>query len=245
MRPEGPVLGLRLVAMLHPSTAVAANSVPVFSHGAGRASVTGNHDRVPTSGQQRPLARARAAFAQVEWGMSSRLPQRGTDFRTRGREVDPLPEAATTPAEIRAAAVRAAAILRRPGAFTRSKVAMGPIPSEELRTALLILRKAPLMFARCELCGYRVAKWELNAERGAIQPGAHPNSKTTPGWEPTAWIDKANAGKGRVNTGSGGGDGLGTQNYLCTCGRNIPVKAERRMELFLAATAKGERKATI
>jgi hypothetical protein len=188
---------------------------------------------------------ATRAFAQVEWGMSSRLPRRTTDFRNRGWEVDPLPEAVTSPAEIRAAAVRAAAILRRPGAFTRSKVAMGPIPSEELRTALLILRKAPTVFARCELCGYRIAKWELNAERGAIQPVAHANAMTTPGWEPTPWIDKANAGKGRVNTGSGGGDGLDTQNYQCNCGRNIPVKAERRMELFLAATVKGERKATI
>ena len=177
--------------------------------------------------------------------MSSRLPRRATDFRNRGWEVDPLPEAVTSPAEIRAAAARAAVILRRPGAFTRSKVAMGPIPSDELRTALLVLREAPTVLAVCERCSYRIAKWELNAQRGAIQPLARANAMTTPGWEPTPWIDKANAGKGRVNTGSGGGDGLDTQNYRCTCGRNIPVRAERRMELFLAAIAKGERKATI
>ncbi len=177
--------------------------------------------------------------------MSGLLPPRETRSRIRGGEVDPLPEVATTPAEIRAAAIRAAAILRRPRAFTRSKVAMGPIPADELRTQLLILREAPRVFACCERCGYRIVKWELNAERGAIQPVAHANAMTTPGWEPTAWIDKANAGKGRVNTGSGGGDGLDTQNYRCNCGRNIPVRAERRMELFLAAIAKGERRATI
>ena len=121
---------------------------------------------------------------------------------------------------------------------------MGPLPVGEFAELCQRLREAPKIAAICRSCGYRVVKWELSGHRGAIQPFVRPSPDTEPGWEPLAWIDKANKGKGRVTTGTGGGDGLGTQNYRCDCGRNIPVKAERRMQLFLSAVAAG-RKTTL
>ena len=56
------------------------------------------------------------------------------------------------------------------------------------------------------------------------------------------WLDRANAGKGNIQTAGGRAakhDGLGTLNHKCPrCGRNVPVSAERRFRLYLTAVAK-------
>ena len=146
-----------------------------------------------------------------------------------------------------AAAGRALAMLSSgQKVFMKASVSMGPLVTPEFKTALLAIgQEPPKVWACCERCGYHLVKWELNHHRGAVQPYRRASDRTTPGWEGLAWQDAANNGKGRVSTSGAAGDGLGTQNYRCRCGRNVPVKGERRLLLYLRAIAKDERTTVI
>jgi len=55
----------------------------------------------------------------------------------------------------------------------------------------------------------------------------------------TPWIDRANAGKGVIRPNRTH-DARGTHSYRCGCGRDIPIRADRRLRLYLEAFLKGQ-----
>jgi hypothetical protein len=149
----------------------------------------------------------------------------------------------------RGAAEQALAVINAGGAFSAvTRIAMGPRPSPDLVVALAGLGDpAPVIRVRCkgaERCGgYRLTRWTYDPQWQAVAPVHAQTRAWTHGAPP--WLDRANAGKGRIQTAGGPGakhDGLGTHNYRCPrCGRNVPVTADRRFRLYLQALATGQR----
>jgi hypothetical protein len=148
-----------------------------------------------------------------------------------------------TPAEVKSAARYALEVLRAGAALRRAPTALGPLPTREFQAALRALAPTHDIWIRCatERCnGRRLIKWRLDPERGAVVP-VHRVTKDWTGRAP-AWLDRANDGKGRVTTAADAADGLGTLNFHCDkCGKDVPVKPERRLELFLNALVVGQR----
>lgn len=148
-------------------------------------------------------------------------------------------------AQMRSAAGEALSLLASGGALRSPPAAIGAVPTQDFVELLAALEAAPPLFLRCagDPCsGYRLARWRLNSERGSVDVVIRPSSATNPGWEGEPFLDRANAGKGAVHLGAGGGDGRATHDYRCRgCGRNISLRAETRLKLYLGAIAAGRR----
>jgi hypothetical protein len=156
---------------------------------------------------------------------------------------------AATPRE--AARIALDILLSQQPVFGDPPIAMGPRPLGTFAEALGLLGDpAPAVAVHCsnyEGCGgRRICRWTYDQNWSAINP-VH---RSTKAWTRGApyWLDRANAGKGPVQTAGGRAgkhDGNGTHNYKCRCGRNIPVTAERRFRLYLEAVAKGRTRISI
>jgi hypothetical protein len=151
----------------------------------------------------------------------------------------------STATDPREAARRALALLDDGGVFIAPPVSLAPRLRPDFEGELTALgTPAPSVLVRCkgvERCsGYRLARWRYDPDWHAITPDHRQTAAWTQGAPP--WLDRANARKGTIETAGGAGamhDGLGTQNYRCpTCGRNVPVRVERRFRLYLETIAK-------
>ena len=155
------------------------------------------------------------------------------------------PLAAAGPQE---AARIALSLIDQDAFFTDPPIAMGPRPIGTFAEALGLLGDpAPTIAVHCsnyERCGgRRICRWTYDHNWAAIIVAHRQTSAWTRG--APYWLDRANAGKGPVQTAGGRAgkhDGNGTQNFRCRCGRNIPVTADRRFRLYLEAVAKGRSK---
>jgi hypothetical protein len=187
-----------------------------------------------------------------EWHLQQPASPTDTDpLNPNSAKNDGERNAATATVSPQAAAERALALLLKPGSLGEPRLALGPRPTGELAAALAELGDPPpKITVRCNnygRCGgRRLTRWIYDPQWQAIVP----HHRETTAWTHGApyWLDRANAGKGPVKTASGRGgkhDGNGTHNYHCRCGRNIPVKAQRRFRLYLEAIAKGRKEILI
>ena len=156
-------------------------------------------------------------------------------------------------AAVRETATRALAILDRGDALVRpTQLSLGPRLSPDLDAVLAELGPSPpTIVVRCEnyegCDAKRLDKWAYDPQWRSVVP-VH---GTTAAWThgAPAWLDRANAGKGAVQTAGGPGakhDGLGTHNYSCPgCHRHVSVSTERRLRLYLTALARGRHETLI
>jgi DNA-directed RNA polymerase subunit RPC12/RpoP len=110
---------------------------------------------------------------------------------------------------------------------------------QELASLLSRMTSPSDLWVRCNHCGYHIVKWQLWPARGAVVPVFRANRSTGPGWEPIAWMDRANSEKGPLLLGKEAGpDWLQTHTYRCgRCRQTTQLSAERRLQYFLAAIA--------